>query len=392
MKKLLVWIFLSLALLLAIAYLPLPIPSSLDFQAMYHANLGVLRGIPLYDWDGQVGMIAEMAGVTPSQVILNPFAYPPWYSLLTLPLALLPIRVAARLWFAVNLLIVIVFAWLVTLGMPVRKRIMFTLLAILYLPILGTLFIGQFVFPVLLGTGLLIYALPRERVWLTSFGLFFLTFKPHMGGLIFLAVAVYLFLRRNKFMRRVFLHMSAILVFFSVASFFVDGAWPVHYLEKLLVFRGVSHCEGVCISIPMMILSMFDVSSSQALWVGMILLLGLSSWIIRSRPMVWKDADALIAAGFCITFLVSPYQYNYDFVVLLVPLFVLASRAQKRVDWAWLAFVYFLPWVGLFFGRRGNAILLVSPLVLIVLLWRHMRLLDSDPPDMYNQENLLREE
>jgi hypothetical protein len=120
MKKTLLWMFLSLGLLLAITYLPLPIPSTLDFQAMYHANLGVLRGIPLYDWDGQIGMIADMAGVTPSQVILNPFAYPPWYSLLTLPLALLPIQVAARLWFAVNLLIVIVFSWLATTDMPVR--------------------------------------------------------------------------------------------------------------------------------------------------------------------------------------------------------------------------------------------------------------------------------
>ena len=371
MKTKLRWLFplLLFGLVIVLMYSPIPIPPYLDFQALYHVNLGVLRGISLYDWEGQINMIAELAGVTPSQVIFNPFAYPPWYSLLTLPLALLPIQVAARLWFSVNLLIVIVFVWLATTDIPVRKRIIFTLLAILFLPILGTLFIGQFVLPVLLGAGLLIYALPRENVWLTSFGFFLLTFKPHMGGLIFLAVFISLLLRRDVFMRRVFLHTGAILLFFSLASIFVDWAWPVHYFEKLLVFREASHCEGLCISIPMMILSLFNISSSQALWVGIVLLSGLSVWFITSRPGIWKDTETLIAVGFCITLLSSPYQYNYDFAILLVPFFVLASRTRNLVDWIILSMAYFIPWGGLLFGRQGNMILLVSVLGLVILLW-----------------------
>ena len=369
MKKVFGWILLALVLVVTIGYSHLPIPYSLDFQALYHANLGVLRGVPYYDWTGQVNMIADMAGVTPLQVALNPFAYPPWYSFITLPLAMLPIQMAARLWFAINFLIVLIFVWLATVEKPVRDRILFLLLTILFLPIPGTLIVGQFVFPVLLGAGLLLFALPRERVWLTSLGLFLLTFKPHMGGLVFLAISVFLFLRCDVFAKRVFWHTCAIMAFFFISGFLVDWNWPVHYLEKLFVFREVSQCEDLCISIPMMILSLFGVSSAKAIWVAGVLFVGVSGWFIRSRPKVWKDARMLIAVGFCITLLSSPYQYNYDFVVLLLPLFVLASIVRNMRDWLLLAFAYFPPWVGLFFERQGNQVLLVSAFGLLYLLW-----------------------
>ncbi len=365
------WIFVLLAfgLMLPIAYFPLPVEPYLDFQALYHANLGVLRGIPLYDWAGQVNMIAEGAGVPPAQVILNPFAYPPWYALITLPLALLPIAVAARIWFVLNLLGVIMFVWLVTVEWPARRKLIAFLLAILFLPVLGALFVGQFIFPVLLGAGLLIYALPRERAWLTAFGLILLTFKPHIGGLMILGGLVYLVFRGGTFVRRTLWSTAALMSVLFVSGFLVDYAWPVHYLEKLLVFRDVSHCEGVCINVPMAILSLFNINSIQPLWVGGILLIGWIGLFIRNRPEVWKDAGLLGAVAICITFLSSPYQYNYDFVVLLLPLFVLASKTRKPLDWLWLAIAYFLPWVGITFGRQGNWVLLLSAFVLMILLW-----------------------
>jgi hypothetical protein len=213
-----------------------------------------------------------------------------------------------------------------------------------------------------------------------------------MGGLVFLAVAVYLVMRRDRFAKRVFWTTGSIMLFFFVSSFLVDWAWPVHYLEKLLVFRDASQCEGLCINIPMLTLSLLSVSSKYAVWVTVVLLLALVGWFIGSRPNIWKDADALIAAGFCITFLVSPYQYNYDFVLMLVPLFVLAGKARNRPDWLWLSLAYFLPWVGLLFGRQGNALILVSALGLTYLLWRQSSALDVNSQAMYNQQNSLREE
>src|SRR5512146_2442289 len=74
-------------LLGVLAVLPLPLPAYLDFQVLYQANMGLLRGIALYDHAGQVNMIAQLAQVQPEQVYILPFPYPPWYALSTLWLA-----------------------------------------------------------------------------------------------------------------------------------------------------------------------------------------------------------------------------------------------------------------------------------------------------------------
>lgn len=371
MKPITRWLLLPvvLVIILAISYSPIPIPHDLDFLSIYHADLGVLRGIPLYDLTGQVDMIADLAGVTPDQVTLLPFVYPPWYALLTLPLALLPIEVAARLWFGVNLLMVILFVWLMTEDWPTIRRMVALLLAVLFLPVLGALVVGQFVFPVLLGAGLLVYALQRESIWLTAIALFLLTFKPHIGGLVFLAGNVYLFLKQTPFARRALWATGGILLLFFATSFFVDSAWPVHYFETLFGFREVSPCEGLCISVPMAVTSMFGANFTQAVWVAGILLVVWIGLFLRTRPKFWNDAPRLISAGFCITLLSSPYQYNYDFVVLLLPFLLLISTVQKRLDWLWLALAYFLPWVGLFFSRGGNYFLLFSVLLVTGLIY-----------------------
>ncbi|GAB4415768.1 MAG: hypothetical protein Kow002_01100 [Anaerolineales bacterium] len=361
---------LAAALIAGVASSPIPVDPYTDFQALYHANLGVLRGVPFYDWDGQVNMIAELAGVEPAQVLLNPFAYPPWYALITLPLAMLPIHTAARVWFAINFLMVIVSAWLMSAGWPPLRRLLSLLAAVMFLPVLGTLVVGQFTFPVLLGAAILLYALPRERSWLTTLGLVLLTFKPHMGGLVFLAILVHLFVRQDRFARGVFWRTGAVMVFLFAAGFLVDQGWPVHYLEKLFVFRGVSQCEGLCISLPMLISSWLRKDSLPLMLLTGLLLLGWSGWFIGSRPKVWNDAGRLLAVGICITLLSSPYQYNYDFVILLAPLFVFASRAKSKVVWIVLALAYVLPWAGLFFGRQGNAVLLLSAFALLILLWQ----------------------
>jgi len=81
----------------------------------------------------------------------------------------------------------------------------------------------------------------------------------------------------------------------------------------------------------------------------------------------------------CIALLSSPYQYNYDFVVLLLPFFILTPQAQKRLDWIVLALAYFLPWIGLIFGRQGNSVLLISTFGLMLLLWRQSSALDLHP-------------
>jgi hypothetical protein len=373
--------FLFLFLLLLFAFLvPLPIPPYLDFQVLYHANLGLTQGIALYDRAGQAEMIARLAGVTPGQVFVLPFPYPPWYALATLPLALLPIETAARLWFGLNLSMLLVSIWLLTDGWKPVTRLASFLAAIVFIPVIGTLYVGQFVFPVLLGASLMTHALRRENIVLTAIAAALLTFKPHLGGPLAGAALIYLFLRRDDFSRRArtAILVTAILLF--AFGFLADPAWPINYLHSLLGFRdipGVSSC-GLCASLPVGLVALFtgQTDIGPALPLGAALFVLLFAALIRFRRAIFQDPVSLVSASILITLLADPYLLNYDFALLLVPLFILVSR----MDWFWPALAYLLPsfLLGLF-GRGGNLYMPVSALLLLSLQIARANSIDVSP-------------
>jgi hypothetical protein len=77
-------------------------------------------------------------------------------------LGLLPAKVAATLWFELNLVMLFLSVWLLTDGWSGRLRLIAFPLALFFLPVLGALSVGQYDFPVLLGTTLLIYSLRKH--------------------------------------------------------------------------------------------------------------------------------------------------------------------------------------------------------------------------------------
>ena len=400
-----VFLLLLSAFCLLIAFLPLPLPPYLDFQVLYHADLGLLQGIPLYDRAGQAEMIANLAGVTPDHVFVLPFPYPPWYALSTIFLALLPIAVAARLWFGLNLSMLMISVWLLRNGnnsasqnsesndssrwmqsretlhsvwetlhsvRVLAKTLLYYLLAILFVPVLGSLFVGQFIFPVLLGASLLTFSLRRENVPLTALSAALLTFKPHLGGPLAGAALIYLFLRRDDFSRRALkaILVTALLLF--AAGFLADPNWPVNYLHSLLGFRdmpGVASC-GLCASLPVALVSLVTGQTSivPALPLGAALFIVLFGALFIFRREAFRTPESLVAASVLVTLLADPYLLNYDFALLLAPLFLL-RRAARRVDWIWLILAYLLPLLLLgLLGRAGSLYLPLAALLLFGLL------------------------
>ena len=129
--------------MLAVAWFaPLPLEPFLDFQVLYRADSGLLRGIPLYDLAGQEQMVANDLGVAVERVFVLPFPYPPWYALATLPIALLPISIAVRMWFLLNTAMLMLSAWLITDGWTPRSRLISFVLAPLFFPSLGAFMVG----------------------------------------------------------------------------------------------------------------------------------------------------------------------------------------------------------------------------------------------------------
>jgi hypothetical protein len=389
MKKIALILLLTFIFLLVAALLPLPLPPYLDFQVIYHADLGLLRGIPVYDHAGQVNMIARLANVQPDQVYVLPFPYPPWYALATVWLALLPIGIAVRLWFGLNVAMLFASVWLLTDGWVGIKRLTAFLPPFLFLPVLGTLLVGQYVFPVLLGAALCMYAVDKEKPLLIALACALLTFKPHLGALILLAIMVHLFLRKDAFSLRALIYTFLTGVLLAALGFLADPAWPLDYFHSLLAFGqvpGVPTCDQ-CTSLPVLIPRLANIQASFALapFLGLVILIALLIWWMLTRRSTIQYPVQLLTLSVFVVLLANPYLLNYDFVLLLLPFFVLIKQNHTYLEFLFVALAYLLPFITLdFIGRQANIAFLLSTLILLAIFYHNTRPLDVSRGPAYN--------
>ena len=374
-KTLFLLSFFLLAILLPIIALTVrtSLPAYSDFSAIYHTDLALIHRVPIYDLEQVEALAVQYANIDPEKFFLARFPYPPWYALSTFYLGLMPAQAAATLWFELNLVMLFLSVWFLTDGWSGRMRLIAFPLALFFFPVLGALSVGQYDFPVLLGTSLLIYSLRKENVPLTVLGIVLLTFKPHVGGLILLAALTWLFHNGSSLGRRVMrpLIVSGAVLFAS--GFIADPSWILSYPKMLLGYQSegnVSTCSE-CASLPVwMSRWFFDGSLSKAMWIAaaLLVLFGIAFYFMRS---LLKSHDLLLSAALLVTLLVSPYLYNYDFLLLLVPFAVLIQKGnlvQKMI----VLLCYLVPTFALIqYGRNGNISLVIVSFVILTLLAAH---------------------
>ena len=360
------------SILLAVAlYIPTALPAHSDFSAIYNTNLALVHRVPIYDLEKVEALAVQYAGIPPDKFFLARFPYPPWYALSTFYLGLMPAKAAATLWFELNLVMLFLSVWLLTDGWPGRLRLIAFPLALFFFPVLGALAVGQYDFPVLLGVSLLIYSLRRENVPLTVLGLVLLTFKPHVGALVLLAALGWLLVNRDGFGQRVIRSFIGAGVVLVVIGFLADPAWILSYPGMLLSYQSegnVSSCSE-CASLPVWLSRwLFDGSLRTAVGIGLLLLVLflVVFYLLRSRL---KSREFLFGAALLVTLLVSPYLYNYDFLLLLVPFAFLISQGNL-VEKFIVLLCYLVPAFALLvYGRDGNIALLLVPIVLLLVLF-----------------------
>jgi Glycosyltransferase family 87 len=379
-RNLLIFLILIIAasLMLAVAlYIPNSLPAHSDFSAIYNTNLALVNRVPIYDLPAVEAIAVKASGLPPEKFFLARFPYPPWYALSTFYLGFLPAKAAATLWFELNLVMLFLSIWFLTDGWAGRLRLIAFPLALFFLPVLGALSVGQYSFPVLLGAALLIYSLRKENAALTTLGVVLLTFKPHIGALILLSVLIYLILNRGTFGQR---SLRSILVaggFLFIVGFLADPAWPIAYPKMLLNYQGegnVSSCSE-CASLPVWLSRwLFDGSLAKAALIAMILLFVLCMMFFNVRDMLLKAPNLLLTSALLITLLVSPYLYNYDFILLLVPFTVLINTKTNFVQKIVVLICYLIPTLAIaFYGRAGNISLIVVTILITLLLFLHMK-------------------
>jgi hypothetical protein len=356
-------------------YVPTSLPAHSDFSALYNTDLALVNRVPIYDIPKVEALAQQHSGLPPENFFLARFPYPPWYALSTFYLGLLPANVAATLWFELNLAMLFLSVWLLTDGWPGRARLIAFPLALFFLPVLGALSVGQYDFPILLGTSLLVYALRKENVPLTTLGIVLLTFKPHVGALILLSVLGWLIVNRSSFGRRVIRSTAIAAGFLFIIGFLADPAWIISYPKMLLNYQNEGNVAGCseCVSLPVELSRwLFDGSLSNAVLIAlaMLILFGILFYFVWSS---FRSHELLLSAALLVTLLVSPYLYNYDFLLLLVPLAVLVGKTNPG-QIAILILCYLVPTFALiFYGREGNISLLIVTVVMMFILYARLK-------------------
>ena len=385
-------LFVLLSFLLAIIivvtfYVPNRLPVGSDFSALYYADLALVNGIHIYDIPAMEKLALEASGIPAEHFFMPRFPYPPWYVLSTFYLGLLPIQSAGMLWFQLNLIMLFLSIWLLTDGWEGRPRLVACLLGLLFLPVIGALSVGQYDFPVLLGASTLIYALRKEHVALTTLGVILLTFKPHVGALILLSVVGWLIGGRSGPGRRALRPIILAGIFLFLLGFLADPEWYINYPGMLLNYQSegnVTTCSE-CANIPVFASRwFFDGSLARAAQVAALLLLFLIGMFFTRRKALRQTPELLVTSALLITLLASPYLYNYDFILLLVPFAILATGdlVEKIIVLAG----HLVPTFALaLFGRAGNITLLVAASLLTIFIFlRTKAQVDGEAVASYN--------
>lgn len=362
-----------LIIMVAVAlYVPNTLPSGSDFSALYNTDLALVNGVPIYDLEAVEAVAVEASGIPPEKFFLARFPYPPWYALSTFYLGLLPAQSAAALWFEINLVMLFLSIWFLTDGWDGRLRLIAFPLALFFLPVLGALSVGQYDFPVLLGTSLLVYSMKREDVTLTTLGAVLLTYKPHVGALVLVSALGWLIASRNDFKRRA---MRAILIAggaLFLIGFVADPAWIVRYPAMLLNYQGegnVSSCSE-CASLPVFLSRwFFDGSLAQAAAIALVLLVLCLVMFHLVRTVLLGSHALFLNAALLVTLLVSPYLYNYDFILLLAP-FAFLLQVKGLIQKLIVGTCYLVPSLTIvIFGRAGNLSLPAATLILTAMVF-----------------------
>jgi len=379
----LIIVLLTTAMLAIALYVPNSLHTNSDFLAIYDADLRLIERIKPYDYQGQIHLIAEQTNTPIENVYVPQFPYPPWFALSTFYLGLLPIQSAATLWFEINLVMLFLTVWFLGADWHPRLRLFSFLAPFFFIPVIGTLGVGQYDFPVLLGSAILIHAIRHRRLALTSIGAALLTFKPHIGIPIFLAVLLYFFLLHDLFSRRALVWILGGMAFLCFTGLIADPLWMIDYPLSFVTYQAGADIAGciACDSLPSWLATHFIPNSTLSqmtlagvtLFVILILIFG----TICSRLL--KSPDYLLNVSILIVLLVNPHLYNYDFILLLIPFALLTEVSSSWLERIGLIILYLFPFFAItLFGRSiGDPSLLFVTLLLALLIFIHAR---NTPP------------
>jgi uncharacterized membrane protein YvlD (DUF360 family) len=348
-------------------------PLGADFINFYAASDLALHGRLADAYDIGRMEAAEQAIVPAAVGQVVPWQYPPTFALFVLPLALLPYGVAFILFMVVTAAL---YLWLVHAILPDRRAVV---AALAFTAVLVNALGGQngFLSAALLGGG---FILLEARPIAAGVLLGLLTYKPHLGVLVPFVLAV------GGYWRAI----SAAAI---TATLFAGLAWLAFGSESWVAFWHLLPVTGDYLRSGVLpwdkMASLFAATRLLGTSVTVATALhAVVAVVVAALCLVgwWRGGSlmqrvALAASG---TALAVPALYDYDLVILAVPMAILAAEGI-RAGWLpgeriLLVILWLMPMVGSPLARYAHLPLMpLALLALFVACWRRLRLTSAAP-------------
>jgi hypothetical protein len=347
----------------ALALIPLPIPVVTDFWMLYNTAYGLVRGIYIYDYAAQSSMAHQVFGDLLQDITLPYYVYPPWFVYSFFFLGFFSPDYAARFWFWCNIAMIGTALHLIANGWGFRSKLYAILSTLSWSSIWMLLIVGQFIAPLMLGIALIMFAITHNQLLLLVAGMFLLTYKPHLGGFIFLSVVGWLLFKRYYKPLKViiFTHISI-----GIICLIINPLWLSDYIRTLIGFREqttFTTCDDCSSGATLLVSAMTGkADTATALYVGIgIALVGSFIWWLIFQSRLDTTIEVTVYWSSVLALLSIPYVNNYDYAMLLLPFLWFAHTAKHIVTKIFLAIALVMPWVGVLLSNRPIvAVLLAS--------------------------------
>jgi alpha-1,2-mannosyltransferase len=339
------------------------LPLGRDFVSFWSASALALAGAPEAAFDLARLHAAEIAAVG-APIAAVAWHYPPTFLLVVLPLAMLPYVAALTLW----LLVPILAFWAVLRRLFENAVAAWLLLLFPAIPL--SLASGQngAITAALLGGALL--ALDKAPL-LAGMLVGLLTYKPHLAALVFPALVFGRHWRTLAAAAVTSLAMIALsllvfgpapwLAFLAdldgLARMIEDGAVPWVRLPTVYAAARILGCDVTAAQLIQAAVAAAAVVALCTIW-------------YRRSPLAWRGAALALAVP-----LATPYAFDYDLVVLVLPLAWLMVDAFREkppmAEQALLALAWVSPALFWVIVAAGGPPLMPAMLAaLFVLVWR----------------------
>lgn len=337
-------------------------PLGYDFLTFYAASDMARMGDPAGAFDMTKIYAVEVAAVPANRSVFL-WHYPPMFQLLIAPLAYMPYGLALGGWLALTL------ALYLLLVRKISDHPWALLVGAAFPAVFVNVMHGQngFLNTALLGFGLLLL---DRRPWLAGVCIGLLVYKPHFGVLLPLLLAV-----QGRW--KTFASAAITAVAFCAAAYMAYGIEP--WLAFFKNFKLVSHILEVGFlpwaKIPSVFVMLANVgvpmTIAYAAHFAVAAALAVATVIAWRRPGPQRLKVALAVPAILA---VSPYCFDYDLVLLALPIGLLADYGRRAPLPAGarlaMVFAFFAPLLPPLAERTHLQLMPIAVLLLYAVIWR----------------------